>query len=177
LVLKVHKVFRAQQVLQAHKVRQALAQLVLQELLDRLVLQVHKVQLVSVSQFTGSTQTTQRWLLRNLLVNLATDTLQKMEISGYGTQRQKTGTMLVTLKAQQVRLEQTVQLAQQVHKVRKVLLVLQVRKVSRVTSVILVRKVQQVQQVHKDHKALKVFKETLAQQVQLVRKALLVLQV
>jgi hypothetical protein len=108
LVLKVRRVFKVLQVLPVHRVQQAQVLLVQPEQRVRQDLPVHRVQLVLVSQFTDSTQTTQRWLPRNRQVNLATDTLQKMEISGYGTLKLKTGTTLVTLKVQQALLVQTV---------------------------------------------------------------------
>jgi hypothetical protein len=47
-------------------------------------------------------------LPRSQQVNLATDTLQKTEVFGFGTLKLKTGTTLVTLKVQQVQQAQTV---------------------------------------------------------------------
>jgi hypothetical protein len=50
----------------------------------------------------------QHLLPRSQQVNLATDTLQKTEVFGYGTLKLKTGTTLGTLKVQQALLVQTV---------------------------------------------------------------------
>jgi hypothetical protein len=89
------------------------------------------------------------------------DTLPRTEVFGYGVLKMKTGTTLVTLKAQQVQLAHKELPAQLELRVTRATPVLLAHKVSRVILEILVHKVQQDQQAPKVHKAQRVFKVPL----------------